>query len=250
VAWFDPVASDKHYWHRYSGFYRRHFASLGSVSLILEFGVYKGASVAWLRDLFPDAEIVGLDILPPQPEWPTGTGITYITADQGDRAAIAGILHSLGRRFDLVIDDGSHVPRHQANCLAETFPWLRSGGMYILEDLHTSHPQHPYYKAHCQPGTPTSLHLLLLFEHLLAIGKTIRPQDSNALCHLDMFSLEDVERLAATIADIDIYHRATLPLRCYACGSCDFDPAALRCHCGVGLDITGADSISAVLHAT
>lgn len=250
MAWSDPGASDKHFWHRYSGFYRRHLESLESVSLILEFGVFKGASIAWLRDLFPDAEIVGVDILPPEPEWTAGSGISYITADQGDRAAVARILHSLNRRFDLVIDDGSHVPQHQANCLAETLHYLRSGGMYILEDLHTSHPQHPYYKAHCQPGTPTSLHLLLLLERFLAIGKTIQPKDSNVLSHPDMFSANDVERLAAAIAEIDIYHRATLPLRCYACGSYDFGPTSLRCRCGVDLDVVGPDSISAILRTT
>jgi hypothetical protein len=101
-------------------------------------------------------------------------GITYLTADQGDRPGIARMLKALGREFDLVIEDGSHLPPHQAICLAETFPLVRPGGLYVLEDLHTSHPGHPLYRESCAPGTPDGLHLLLLIEHLLATGGTLR----------------------------------------------------------------------------
>jgi len=249
MPWSDPIASDKHYWHRYSRFYQRQIATLDPVSSILEYGVFRGGSIQWLRSIFPDAEIFGVDIVPPQPEWPTGSGITYITADQGDRFAIARVLSSLDRRFDLVIEDGSHIPQHQANCLAETFPFLRPGGMYILEDLHTSHPRHPHYRSHCAPGTPTSLHFLLLMEHALAANKTIEPADFSALSHPDLLTATDLRQLSAAIASADIYQRATLPLRCYACGGDDFDPIALVCRCGVSLDIIGPDSISAVLRA-
>jgi predicted O-methyltransferase YrrM len=249
MPWSDPAASDKHTWHRYSRFYQRHFATLGPVSSILEFGVFKGASIAWLRAVFPDAEIVGVDILPLQHEWPTGSGITYITTDQGDRPAIARMLNGLNRRFDLVIDDGSHIPQHQANCLAETVAFLRPGGLYILEDLHTSHPQHPYYRQHCLPGTPTCLHFLLLIEHARAAGKAIESADLAALAHPDLLTATDLQQLAAAIAAVDIYQRATLPLRCHACGRDDFDPIALVCRCGVSFDIVSPDSISAALRA-
>ena len=42
MIWSDPADSDKHYWHRYSRFYQRHFEALGRVSSILEYGVFKG----------------------------------------------------------------------------------------------------------------------------------------------------------------------------------------------------------------
>ena len=87
MIWSDPADSDKHYWHRYSWFYQRHFETLGSVSSILEYGVFKGDSIRWLRRVFPAADIVGVDILPQQPRWPTGPGISYVRADQGDRMA-------------------------------------------------------------------------------------------------------------------------------------------------------------------
>lgn len=249
MGWCDPVASDKHYWHRYSGFYQRHFTAIGSVGSILEYGVLDGASIGWLRALFPQAAIVGADILAPQPDWPRDDRIGYVTLDQGDRIGVAGMLRGLDRRFDLVIEDGSHIPQHQAICLAETFPFVRPGGLYVLEDLHTSHPQHPYYRTHCLAGTPTSLHLLLLLEHKLATSGTLSAEQCRQLSRPELFREGDIRRLDAAIAAVDIYHRATLPLRCYACGADDIDPVALRCRCGVGLDFLGADSITAVLRA-
>jgi hypothetical protein len=137
----------------------------------------------------------------------TRTDTRPLTADQSDRPAIASLLKSVNRTFDLVIEDGSHMPKHQESCLAETFPLLRPGGMYVLEDLQTLHPKHVHYQQTCAPSTPGSLHLLLLIEHL----------------------------------------RATLPLRCYNCSSDDFDHVALVCQCGKNLDILDADSITAVL---
>ena len=247
MTWSDPVCSDKHYWHRFSRFYERHFAVLGAVSSILEYGILDGASIRWLRLIFPQAEIVGVDILPQQPNWPTGPGITYLTVDQSDRPGISRMLRTLNRSFDLVIEDGSHIPAHQAHCLAETFPLVRAGGLYILEDLHTSHPQHPYYREHCAPGTPNSLHLLLLIEHLRATSQTIRPGDVERLARAGFFTPSDVSLLTDMIIDVDIFHRATLPLRCYACGTDDFDPVGFTCQCGVDLDIMMADSMTAVL---
>jgi hypothetical protein len=40
---------------------------------------------------------------------------------------------------DLIIEDGSHVPRHQADCLRFGFSALNPGGIYLLEDIHTSY---------------------------------------------------------------------------------------------------------------
>jgi hypothetical protein len=247
VTWSDPVDSDKHYWHRYSRFYQRHFSTLEGVSCILEYGVFQGASIAWLRRMFPEAEIFGVDILPPRPEWPSGPGITYLTADQSDRPGIAGMLRSLDRVFDVVIEDGSHIPRHQAICLAETFPLVRPGGLYVLEDLQTSHARHAVYREHCAPGTPNALNLLLTIERLRAIGATLCSHDVEQLTATGPFTPADARRLDELIADVEIFHRATLPLRCYACGGDAFDLVALVCECGTDLDVMGLDSMTAVL---
>ena len=53
MNWRDPIDSDKHYWHRYSRFYERHFSTVEPVSSILEYGILHGASIRWLREMFP-----------------------------------------------------------------------------------------------------------------------------------------------------------------------------------------------------
>lgn len=37
--------------------------------------------------------------------------------------------------FDFIVEDGSHVPYHQLTTLASVFPYLKSGGIYFLEDM-------------------------------------------------------------------------------------------------------------------
>jgi Methyltransferase domain len=248
-SWSDPTDSDKHFWHRYSAFYRRHFAAPGTVGRILEFGVLHGASIRWLRRLFPAAEIVGVDILPAQPDWAVGPGISYLTADQGDRAGLERVLRAGGGGFDLVIEDGSHIPQHQAACLAAAFPLVRPGGLYVLEDLHTCLPWHPYYVRHCPPGTPTSLTLLLALERQQALGRPLPPAQRAALAAPGLLTPDDVAALAARIAGVEIFRRATLPLRCWSCGSEEFDLVGLRCRCGISLSPADPDSMTAVLRA-
>ena len=40
--------------------------------------------------------------------------------------------------FDLIIDDGGHTMLQQQNTLAAYWGRLRSGGLFVVEDLHTS----------------------------------------------------------------------------------------------------------------
>jgi hypothetical protein len=48
-------------------------------------------------------------------------------------------LKSLGESFDLIIDDGGHTVKQQLVSFETLFPILNPGGMYVIEDLHTSY---------------------------------------------------------------------------------------------------------------
>jgi hypothetical protein len=154
------------------------------------------------------------------------------------------MLRNLNHVFDLVIEDGSHIPQHQAICLAETFPLVRPGGLYVLEDLQTSHARHSIYQENCAPGTPNALHLLLMIERSRAMGQSISLNDIGRLAANGLFTTADIQRLDEMISNVEIFHRATLPLRC---GGDTFDPVALVCACGIDLDVMGLDSVTAVL---
>ncbi len=170
------AASDKHYWHRYTDTYEAAFAKLGEVTEILEFGVFRGDSITWLAERFPRARIVGVDIVPAAPDWPHADRIEYVQLDQGDRAALHTMFATLARRFDLIIEDGSHIPQHQASCLVEGLPHVPPGGLYVLEDSHTSQPDNTVFAELSADGHANSLHALRAIEPLQATGRKMTPR--------------------------------------------------------------------------
>jgi len=241
--------SDKHYWHRYTETYQQAFSALGDIRRVIEFGVYHGASIRWLSECFPGAEIIGADILPVQTDWPRGPRISYRRIDQADRPGVRSMLESIDGGVDLIIDDGSHIPQHQASCLAEGVARIRPGGLYILEDICTSHPLQAAFAHHSIVDgrrLPNALNVLLAIQHLKDTGRECEPRQAEALAAPSFLSRCDVEELFATIARVDIYKRTQLPLRCYACGGSEFDYVSWRCACGAEL-YEPANSMTALL---
>jgi hypothetical protein len=240
------VDSDKHYWHRYTDVYKQAFGTLGRVSDILEFGILEGASIRWLAELFPEARIVGADIVPPRQGWPQIDRIQYAQVDQDDRSAIHALFRTLGRNFDLVIEDGSHIPRHQASCLVESLPWIRPSGVYILEDVHTSHPDNAAFAQYSPAGQANCLHTLLAIQHLKDCHETMTAEIARDLESSVFFSSDDVLRLFSDIDTLPLYKRTSLPLRCYRCGQRNFDYRRLLCRCGAEL-YSATDSMSFII---
>lgn len=245
----DWMNSDKYFWHQYIETYRKHFSELGTVTDILEYGIFHGDSIRWLREEFPEAKIVGIDILTPLPDWPTDQNIAYIQADQGNRQWVREVVEGLNRQFDLIIEDGSHVPQHQAICLTESFKHVRSGGIYILEDIHTSHPRNHSYKeaclGHAQPPA-TCLTVLLAIQHMKAIGMQMTDRDARAMETSGFFSAEQILEIFKDVESIDLYKRTVLPLRCYKCGGSDYNYRTLKCACGVDI-YEDSDSMSFII---
>lgn len=242
-------SSDKHYWHRFIPTYLAAFKRLGQVRRVVEIGVLHGASIRWLASIFPDADIIGADILAVQPDWPQGPRIAYRVLDQGDRGQAGAFFDAIGDEVDLIIEDGSHIPQHQASCLAKGLPRLRSGGLYVLEDIATSHPGHPTFASHTRRSgqqLPTALHVLLALQHLRDTNTPLTQSVSASLTDPDFFSMADIERLWNDIAETHLHKRTQLPLACYACGGKDFDYLSWKCRCGVALYET-ADSMTCLI---
>jgi SAM-dependent methyltransferase len=93
-----------------------------------------GASAKMWAEYFPKARIFGVDINPAS-HLDTDR-ITTFVADQGDPARLREIIATTGLdAFDIVIDDGSHRADHQQIAFRVLFDQLRTGGIYIIEDL-------------------------------------------------------------------------------------------------------------------
>lgn len=131
-----------HKWHHYIPIYDRYFAKFrGRPVRFLEIGVSKGGSLRMWREYFgPEAVLYGIDIDPACAQFDGKAGKVRI-GSQDDPAFLARVVEEMGG-VDVVLDDGSHVMAHARASLAALFPQLSSGGVYMIEDMHTA-----YWKA-------------------------------------------------------------------------------------------------------
>lgn len=109
-----------------------------SISSVLEIGVALGQSVRMWADYFPHAIIHGADIEPSFRGCESySSRIKFHVVDQGNETQ----LKTLGQfaPFDLIIDDGNHWWREQILSFQVLFPFVKKGGIYIVEDTCTSY---------------------------------------------------------------------------------------------------------------
>ena len=135
----NPTDKCSHH-HNYVELYETFFApKRHEVTRLLEIGVQKGHSMRLWEDYFPTARIFGVDIVDSS-QHDTGRITTFI-ADQASREQLGEFLLAHGSRFDIIIDDGGHRMDQQQISFGVLFPHLRSGGLYVIEDVHTSFPE-------------------------------------------------------------------------------------------------------------
>ncbi len=249
--------SDKIYWHKYNEFYENLIPA--NAKNILEIGVFKGESIRYWRELYSEAKIYGLDIVPAMPEWPQDDRIRYFQADQSDAQKYREILLSIDQPIDLLIEDGSHDPLHQKISLLESIDFLAPGAIYILEDLHTSHPGHEYYKKRAKTFNKSvlkffgrngnifmPLQCLLLIDHLKTNQIALETVRNRINYAKSLFTFDEIEVLFKKIKKITFYRRSVLPDYCYSCKTNNFDFTNLKCACGADL-YAEADSMTAVI---
>jgi SAM-dependent methyltransferase len=225
--------SDKFFWHGYIQFYESFFKDRDFKS-IAELGIFKGNSIRWLLERFPNSKIYAADILPYQLTWPVDERINYYNLDQENRNQVIDFYNQ--SFFDLIIEDGSHQPTHQVTCLIEGLKRLLPGGLYILEDIHTSLGQ----------SLGNALTVLLAIDHYRRINQTISSEIATKISNYSVMSAEDVLLLDSYIKNISLYRRTNLPNSCYNCGSTVFQYSKLKCVCGVDV-FSNNDSMSFVI---
>jgi len=127
-----------HKWRHYFEIYERYLQKfVGKNCTYLEIGVQKGGSIQIMQEwLGPQARIVGADI-DPECEKLRGEGREIYIGDQADVNFLAKLKAECGE-FDVIVDDGGHTPDQQIVSFLNLFPALKEGGIYLLEDLHTT----------------------------------------------------------------------------------------------------------------
>jgi hypothetical protein len=123
--------TDKGTDHTYLEVYQHLFESFRHRPIrLLELGVGQGASLRLWRTWFPQAHITGLDRSPPDlPD----LDCDIVRFSQTDRAAMEATWSD--ETFDVIIDDASHHVEVQLLSLCWLWPKLKSGGLYVIEDV-------------------------------------------------------------------------------------------------------------------
>ncbi|RLV49691.1 class I SAM-dependent methyltransferase [Nocardioides mangrovicus] len=129
-----------HKWIHYFEIYDRHFSRFrGQDVTIVEFGVSHGGSLQMWRDYFgPRARIYGIDIDPRCEAFGDDAGTTVFIGDQADKTFLKDIAAKIGP-VDVLIEDGGHRPEQQIATFQVFYPRVRAGGVFLIEDLHTSY---------------------------------------------------------------------------------------------------------------
>lgn len=128
-----------HKWTHYFEIYDRHFSPYRKKSVtIVEFGVSHGGSLQmWKKYFGRKARIIGIDIDPRCAEL-TEAQVEIVIGDQEDREFLRGLRARVGP-IDVVIEDGGHTMAQQIATFEEIWPGVRDGGVFLIEDLHTSY---------------------------------------------------------------------------------------------------------------
>lgn len=99
---------------------------------LLELGIAGGGSLRYWADYFPNGQITGLDLNPPEIDHPR---IRTVRGDQGNPNALA----ACGDEFDIVIDDCAHIGTLARLSFEFLFPRVTPGGIYAIEDWGTGY---------------------------------------------------------------------------------------------------------------
>ena len=133
-----------HKWTHYPFIYDQIFArylDAGKPLRLLEIGIQNGGSLEiWKKYLPPGSEIHGLNINPKCLELEFDADIHFHLGSAADNAFVNHLF--AGKRFDVILDDGSHHCDEVISTFLNLFKKINPGGVYIIEDLHTSYWKH------------------------------------------------------------------------------------------------------------
>jgi hypothetical protein len=136
--------TDKWGFHFYTPVYHELFSHLRERPIrLLEIGIggyifqnIGGASLAMWAEYFPNGRIVGLDVEEKRMDY--GPRVKLIKGSQTDGELLQRMCAEHGP-FDIIIDDGSHVPRDVVATFMALFIGMADKGLYVIEDVQTTY---------------------------------------------------------------------------------------------------------------
>lgn len=178
--------TDKATYHGFTQFYFPYLIKYTNPSLF-EVGIYHGGSLKMWEEFYGSPKIVAMDILN-KTEYDSINVKTFV----GNQSKPEDLLNALKfcNEFDIIVDDGSHAVAHQLITLATMFPHLKSGGTYILEDLHTS-----FDKSYMLPDDR-----ITAYEFILGLK-------NGTDIHNRYFTPSQLEYIKTNVGTVEVYQR-------------------------------------------
>lgn len=130
--------------HNYTTIYEKYLSSMKDKPLkILEIGFSGGASARIWDEYFthPNTQLYFIDVNTNCFNCMQGLSsrCSLYMVDQSDASQLHKFTSNIANDFDIIIDDGGHMMHQQITSFKALFPTLKKGGLYIVEDLHTSY---------------------------------------------------------------------------------------------------------------
>jgi hypothetical protein len=188
--------TDKDFTHNYfDAVYEPHFSKIReNVKKFCEIGVggfwgevgwVPGNSLRVWEEYFPNANILGLDLN--DYDLVSENRITVDYIDQSKKELVDEYAEKL-YDYDIILDDGSHNIHDQQITFASFFKSLKKGGIFVIEDLHSSiEVKIPEKRTVWGWGDPTKITTLEMLESFKQTGKII----SDYLSDEEKYYLED-----------------------------------------------------------
>lgn len=132
---FDFYKTDKNTVHSYGLIYESILSPFRhSSKYVLELGIKEGASLRSWKEYFSKATIVGVDINKKSMINEEGR-ITTLCLDRKNKKELCEHAQDNNIKYDIIIDDADHNIEPQLLSLVYLWPYLKEGGLYIIEDV-------------------------------------------------------------------------------------------------------------------
>tara|TARA_B100001250_G_scaffold365219_1_gene345784 strand:- start:1254 stop:2045 length:792 start_codon:yes stop_codon:yes gene_type:complete len=132
--------------HSYTGIYHFLFHKIKNYNLnIAEIGCYKNEGMKMFREYFKNSNLYGYDIGQKYIDSAKKDDLKntfYFLMDAGNNENIQNGLSKCPEKFDIIIDDSSHIFDHQIKIIRNSVFFLKDGAYLIIEDIFNNRKEH------------------------------------------------------------------------------------------------------------
>lgn len=183
--------------HKYTAIYEKYFEPIRFKPLtLLELGVggyarenVGGGSLKMWGDYFPLGNIRAIDIH--DKSFLNVGRIKTFVCSQVDEKGLNQVIRTIGAP-DIIIDDASHINPLTIRAFQILFFFLKQGGIYVIEDIHTS-----YWKDIATDGTDFKggTHPDTVINWFKSLADTLHPEHSGQKDHYGIASIQFWEKM-------------------------------------------------------